>query len=68
MLNRRGAAAYCGISEATFTTHVVPYVPARSIGAKRVWDVKALDKWLDRLSSGAEAEAEDPWAVAMDKL
>jgi hypothetical protein len=68
MLNRRAAAAYCGVSEATFTTHVVPCVPARSIGAKRVWDVKALDKWLDRLSSGTEAAADDPWAAAMAKL
>jgi predicted DNA-binding transcriptional regulator AlpA len=48
LLPRKLAAAYCGVSEATFTTYIVPYVPPVTIGAKLLWDRKSIDQWLDR--------------------
>jgi hypothetical protein len=47
LLNRRAAAAYCGVSTNTFLAHV-PVAP-KLLGAKRLWDVRDIDKWLDGL-------------------
>jgi hypothetical protein len=69
MLNRRAAATYCGVSEATFNTYVVPCVQSCSIGSKLLWDVRALDRWLDRLASTpASTAADELWTEALTKL
>jgi hypothetical protein len=47
LLARDAAAAYCGVTGETFDGHVRPHVPPIEMGARRLWDVKALDLWLD---------------------
>lgn len=53
LLSRDAAAAYCGVSAETFETHVP--VRALALGARRLWDVKALDRWLDQQSNLGDA-------------
>ena len=55
LLSLDAAAAYCGVMPATFETHVRPHVPPVEIGARRLWDVKVLDRWLDERSGLAHA-------------
>lgn len=55
LLGSPAAAAYCGVTGETFEKHIRPHVPPIEIGARRVWDVKALDRWLDE-RSGLTAE------------
>ena len=50
LLSRGAAAAYCGISAATFDEHVVQAVKPIAIGRRTLWDIKALDRWLDQRS------------------
>ncbi len=50
LLSRDAAAAYCGINAETFEHHVRPHVPPIEIGARRLWDIRALDSWLDARS------------------
>jgi hypothetical protein len=50
LLSRRDAASYCGVSSVQFGVHVAPYVHPIAVGKKRVWDVRALDKWIDERS------------------
>lgn len=53
LLSRIEAARYCGISVNHFLTHV-PVSP-REIGAKKLWDRKAIDRWLDDSPSSDNA-------------
>lgn len=55
LLCRDAAAAYCGVTGDTFATHVRPHVDPIEIGARRLWDIKALDRWLDEQSGLIEA-------------
>jgi hypothetical protein len=55
LLSRDAAATYCGISPTLFDEHVVPAVPALRIGARTLWDIKKLDRWLDEQSGFAHA-------------
>jgi hypothetical protein len=61
------AAAYCGVGRENFEARVgVP--PLQLFGARRLYDRIALDRWLDRQSGLAEAEAEDgrvDWAAVL---
>lgn len=50
LLCLEAAAAYCGVTAETFETHIRPQVPPVEIGARRLWDVRALDRWLDQRS------------------
>jgi hypothetical protein len=43
LLNRKTAATYCGVSEATFNAHIVPHLLPISIGKKLLWDRKAIE-------------------------
>jgi hypothetical protein len=54
LISRDAAAAYCGVVAETFEEHVRPHVRPIEIGARRLWDVKALDRWLDECSGLAE--------------
>lgn len=57
LLTPAQAAAYCGVGRENFETRVgVP--PLRIFGARTLYDRVALDRWLDRQSGIAEAEAE----------
>ncbi len=55
LLSREAAAAYCGISPTLFDEHIVPDVPALRIGARVLWDIKKLDRWLDEQAGFAHA-------------
>ena len=50
LLPREHAAGYCGISPGHFDEHVASIVPPVQIGRRVLWDVHALDRWLDRQS------------------
>jgi hypothetical protein len=51
LLSRKAAAAYCGMVGETFDKHVRPHVPPVKIETgRKLWDVRALDQWLDQLS------------------
>lgn len=52
LLNRNAAAAYCGMTAPHFTLHVASYVPPLKFGKKLLWDVKAIDHWLNSQSNG----------------
>jgi hypothetical protein len=55
LLSRDAAATYCGVTAETFEQHVRPHVSPVEIGARRLWDVRALDRWLDERSGLTEA-------------
>jgi hypothetical protein len=55
LLSRDAAAAYCGIVAETFEEHIRPHVRPVEIGSRRLWDVKALDRWLDQKSGLTDA-------------
>jgi hypothetical protein len=50
-MKRAEAAAYCGISPATFSRWVGVGIMPRSIPGTRVWDRMALDRALDKVSA-----------------
>jgi hypothetical protein len=50
LLCRDAAAAYLGISANHFEEHVADAVPAIEIGRRKLWDIRALDRWLDERS------------------
>lgn len=47
LLSRDAAAAYCGVTGQHFEDTVGKEVPPITLGRRRLWDVKALDRWLD---------------------
>lgn len=62
LLCREDAATYCGISPTHFDEHVAPSVPPLIMGRRSLWDIKMLDRWLDRRSGLGDALAsEDAW-------
>jgi hypothetical protein len=48
LLSVDAAAAYLGVHRETFEQHVRPQIPPIEIGARKLWDIKALDHWLDQ--------------------
>jgi hypothetical protein len=55
LLSRAAAATYCGISPNAFDEHVASAVKPIEIGRRNLWDVRALDRWLDQQSGLAHA-------------
>lgn len=55
LLCREAAAAYCGISPNHFDEHIAAAVRPLEFGGRKVWDIRALDRWLDVRSGLAEA-------------
>lgn len=55
LLSRAEAATYCGVTAETFDHYVRPHVRAIEIGARRLWDVKGLDRWVDVQSGLTDA-------------
>jgi hypothetical protein len=49
-LSEDAAAAYLGIHRETFEQHVRQHIPPVEIGTRKLWDIKALDHWLDHQS------------------
>lgn len=54
LLSRERAAAYCGISPSLFDEYLAVTIPPVGIGRRKLWDVKALDRWLDAQSGPAQ--------------
>jgi hypothetical protein len=50
LLSRAAAATYCGISPGAFDEHIASAVKPIEIGRRNLWDVRALDRWLDQQS------------------
>jgi hypothetical protein len=66
LLTREQASAYCGVGPENFEARVgIP--PLRVFGNRNLYDLRALDRWLDRQSGIAEAQADDgvDWAKAL---
>ena len=67
LLNRDAAAAYCGVSITHFFAHIVTRVPPILIGRKRVWDVKAIDRWIDQQTGDGEISmSPEKWLERLD--
>lgn len=64
LLTDKEAAAYCGVSVNTMITHIA-IQPVR-IGSCVRYDVRALDRWLDRKSNSAPMTADD-WLERLDE-
>ena len=67
LLTKSQAAAYCGVSAHTFTAKC-PVAPI-SLGKGdrlRRYDVRQIDRWIDALGGGAEADHYD-WLGEMDR-
>lgn len=66
LLAREAAAAYCGVTGEAFEQHIRPHIPPIEIGTRRLWDVKALDRWLDAQSSLTDAlRPVDDWLAEL---
>lgn len=60
------AAAYCGVTAETFEKHIRPHIDPIEIGARRLWDVRALDRWLDERSGlTVELQPADKWLAGL---
>jgi hypothetical protein len=58
LLTKNEAAAYCGLTVRQFSRYVSKHVTARRFGQAKLWDVRALDAWLDKLY-GADSDDGD---------
>jgi hypothetical protein len=66
LLSRVEAATYCGVSPPHFDEHIARMVPALKLGKRNLWDVKALDRWLDQKSGLTEADRPiDQWLALL---
>ena len=63
LLNVEEASSYCGMSPGLFQAHV-GVVPLR-FGRRKVWDIKALDLWIDR-QSGVKGLTKNEWLDKVD--
>jgi hypothetical protein len=62
LLSKEAAAAYCGMSPSHLDDHVARTVPPLKFGKRNLWDIKALDHWLDGQSGLVQADRPiDEW-------
>jgi hypothetical protein len=67
LLTGKYAAFYCGVSLPHFLAHVAPRVAPISIGVKRLWDMKALDRWIDgEVGVGQVSLSPEQWLDRLD--
>ena len=66
LFTRQQAAEYCGVCVNTFIAHVAPHLRPVEIGAKRLWDVRELDRWIDGLSVGMTEPSQEDWLARLD--
>lgn len=59
LLSRTEAAQYCGLSPNAFDQYVAQVVPPLEFGRRNLWDIRALDRWLDNQSGLREASGND---------
>lgn len=54
LLSREAAAAYCGISPTTFDETIGEAVAPVELRRRKLWDIKAIDRWIDGRSFPAK--------------
>lgn len=59
LLDVEAAAEYCGVCPSVFIKHV-PVKPIK-LGRRKVWDVGAIDRWIDAQQTFALPETDDNW-------
>jgi hypothetical protein len=57
LLSAEQAAQYCGVSRTHFTAHCP--VASTRIGDRKLYDIKALDEWVDKLSGKRKITMDD---------
>lgn len=57
LLSAEQAAQYCGVSRAHFTAHCP--VRVTRIGDRKLYDIKALDEWVDKLAGKRKITMDD---------
>lgn len=57
LLSREQAAAYCGVSRGHFTAHCP--VSVTLMGDRKLYDIKALDEWVDKLNGKRKITMDD---------
>ncbi len=64
MLTTEEAAGYCGVGVTALKAHV--RVAPVQIGSRALYDVRALDRWLDHRESPEPVSADD-WLGRLDE-
>jgi hypothetical protein len=59
------AAEYCGVSGNTLTRHGPPGI---KIGERKVYDRRALDRWLDQLAGSSQTAEDAPNEALMEAI
>jgi hypothetical protein len=54
LLTKEEAARYCGLSARRFLKYIGKNVTFRRFGQKKLWDIRALDAYLDELYETGE--------------
>jgi hypothetical protein len=69
LLSREQAAAYCGVSRNHFNEHIATCIKCTPISGRKLWDIKLLNEYIDRLSGiAANTESEmsdDDWLAGL---
>lgn len=60
LLSLSAMAAYCGMSPAHFDRTIAKSVLPLRFGHKRLWDRRAVDRWLDAQSGIADTKESAP--------
>jgi glutathione S-transferase len=55
LLSREQAAEYLGISPTHFDEHVARWVPPLVMGRRNLFDIRAINRWLDQRSGLGDA-------------
>jgi hypothetical protein len=59
LLSADAAAEYCGISPGLFKQTIGKAVPPVEVNTRLVWDIRALDRWIDHqgeLGNGSQRQ------------
>lgn len=65
LLTTQLAAEYCGVSADLFERHFGAIIEPVRIGRRKMWDRRAIDRWLDERSGLAE-RGEFDWEGALN--
>ena len=68
LLSRKDAAAYCGVSVATFSAWVTAGFMPKPLFASKRWDKKAIDAAIDKESGLAQPVAGNDNETALQKF
>jgi len=67
LLSRKRAAERLGVSPGHFDKYVRTSVPPLQIGRRKLWDVSALDRWVDsRSGTASDTRSLDAWISTLE--